>query len=186
MPRLPVAVQVPVAGSYSSALLKVTTTILSPRHQHLAIGQQRRRVIVTCGAKAAGGRPRPVAGSYSSALLKSVAIGSPRHQHLAIGQQRRRVTVACGAKAAGRRPGASRRIIQLRAAQGTTRHCFPPPPAPCHWAAASPCERHVRCQGCRSPSTSRSPDHTAPRCSSQPPLYPPATSTLPLGSSVAV
>ena len=62
---LPVAVHVPLAGSYSSALLKADCYHCSPCHQHLAVGQQRRRVTRACGAKAAGGTPRPVAGSYS-------------------------------------------------------------------------------------------------------------------------
>ena len=80
----------------------------------------------------------PVAGSYSSALVKWPQIQSPCHQHLAVGQQRRRVKVACGAEAAGRRPASRRRIVQFRAGQSTVL------------------------------------------------LSPPATSTLPLGSSVAV
>ena len=73
---------------------------------------------VTCGAKAAGCRPRPARRVIQLRAAQVRTIGSPRHQHLAAGQQRRRVKGACGAKAAGRRPRASRRIIQLRAAQG--------------------------------------------------------------------
>ena len=82
----------------------------------------------------------PLAGSYSSALAKNAAgIMSPCHQHLAVGQQRRRVNVACGVEAAGGSPGPARRVVQFRA--GKKRR----------W-----------------------------------PLHPPATSTLPLGSNVAV
>ena len=70
----------------------------------------------------------PVAGSYSSALLKAPPVTvSSRHQHLAIGQQRRRVIVACGAHAAGAAPAPARRIIQLRAAQ--EQPLLPTPPA---------------------------------------------------------
>ena len=65
------ALQVPLAGSYSSALLRVAA-VMSPRHQHLAVGQQCRRVIK---ARAVVRLPVavqfPLAGSYSSALAKS-------------------------------------------------------------------------------------------------------------------
>src|SRR5262249_58214572 len=47
-----------------------------------------------------------------------------------------------------------------------------PPPAPCHWAAASRCDRCVRSPCCQSQSTSQWPDHTVPRCSSNHRRYP--------------
>ena len=114
---------------------------------------------------------------------------APRDQHLAIGQQRRRVTSrvrCCSEPVARPRPGG--RIVQLRAGKSAAdMPSCPPRPAPCHWAATSPCDRRVRCAASRSRSTSRWPDRTAPRwpdsrCHSPPP----ATSTLPLGSNVAV
>ena len=83
----------------------------------------------------------PVAGSYSSALARSAAdVSSSRDQHLAVGQQRRRVTIACGGEGAGAAPHPGSRIVQFRA---------------------------------------RESDAAVP-------LNPPATSTLPLGSNVAV
>ena len=81
----------------------------------------------------------PLAGSYSSALLRvAAAIFSPCHQHLAVGQQRRRVIIARGVEAARGPPGPAGRVVQFRAGK------------------------------------------------KPPPSYPPATSTLPLGSNVAV
>ncbi len=68
-------------------------------------------------------------------------------------------------------------------------HSFLPPPAPCRWAAVSPCDLHMRCEGCRCCSTFPLPDHTAPRCSRHRwhrRFSPPTTSTLPAGNSVAV
>ena len=53
------AVQVPLAGSYSSALVSRAAAIISPCHQHLAVGQQRRRVKLACGVEAARGSPAP-------------------------------------------------------------------------------------------------------------------------------
>ena len=144
VPRLPVAVHVPVAGSYSSVLLKAESHHGSARHQHLAIGQQRRRVIrrVRCpGCRSPSTCQSPDHTAPRCSRLESI-IGSARHQHLAIGQQRRRVIGACGGQAAGRRPRASRRIIQLRAIQEVRLIGWPPPPpAPCHWAVTSPCGR---------------------------------------------
>src|SRR5262249_26479083 len=55
------------------------------------------------------------------------------------------------------------------------RYRFPPPPAPGHWAAASPCEPSVRCPSSAWPSTFQSPDHKVPlssRCHCYP-LPPP-------------
>ena len=103
---------------------------------------------------------------------------SSRHQHLAGGQQRRRVIGACGAEAAGAAPGSSGRIIQLRAAQA-----LPPLCSSCHQhlarAAASPCDRSVRCRGCRLPSRSRRRIIQLRAAQVRPSVYPPATSTLP-------
>ena len=81
----------------------------------------------------------------------------------------------------------ARRIIQLRAAQVAT-IMIPPPPAPCRRATTSPCDRqravpmlpvavHVPLAG--SYSSALLKVTTGYR-------YPPATSTLPEGSNVAV
>src|SRR4029078_3898928 len=103
------------------------TTIVSSRHQHLAIGQQRRRVIDACGAGAAGATPASRGWIVKLGPAQVNTIVSPRHQHLAIGQQRRRVARMSGAEAASAAPASSRRIIQLRAAQETaTEYCLDP------------------------------------------------------------
>src|SRR5205823_402933 len=41
----------------------------------------------------------------------------------------------------------------------------PLPPAPCRWAATSPCDSCARSGSCPWPSSSRSPDRTVPRWS---------------------
>ena len=84
----------------------------------------------------------PLAGSYSSALVRAPPL-SPCHQHLAVGQQRRRVKIACGVEAACGTPAPARWVVQFRAGQRPP--LFPLPPAPCRWAATSPCEDRVRC-----------------------------------------
>ena len=97
------------------------------------------------------------------------------------------MSVACGAKAAGRRPRPTRRIIQLRAAQGITDRYDPPATSTLPRAAASPCDSsravprlpvavHVPVAGSYSSALLKEPLL----------LNPPATSTLPEGSSVAV
>ncbi len=54
------AVQVPLAGSYSSALARdAVVTYVTRCDEHLAVGQQRRRVKIACGVEAACGRPGP-------------------------------------------------------------------------------------------------------------------------------
>ena len=64
----PVVVQVPLAGSYSSAPGQIAAAVIPPRDQDLAIGQQRRRVKLR---RAVFSEPVvvqvPLAGSYSSA-----------------------------------------------------------------------------------------------------------------------
>ena len=56
---LAVAVQLPVAGSYSSAARFSQTDVLAAGHQHLPVRQQRRRVYSACSGEAAGRRPHP-------------------------------------------------------------------------------------------------------------------------------
>ena len=71
------AVQLPLAGSYSSALAKIAAAVRSSCHQHLAVGQQRRRVRYACGGEAAVAVQLPLAGSYSSALANSRCYYNP-------------------------------------------------------------------------------------------------------------
>ena len=56
---LPVAVNVPAAGSYSSALARYPLPPYSAGDEHLPARQQRRRVIVPCRGHAAGCRECP-------------------------------------------------------------------------------------------------------------------------------
>ena len=52
------AVQVPLAGSYSSVLARAVI-VKSPCNKDHAVLQQRRRVTITCGVEAACGSPGP-------------------------------------------------------------------------------------------------------------------------------
>ena len=131
------AVQVPLAGSYSSALARAPP-LSSPCNQHHAVGQQRRRVLIACGVEAARGSPGPARWIVQFRARENAAVEPSCDQHLAVGQQRRRVFRARG----------------VEAARG-------------------------------SPSPAR-PGRTVPRSRDSRRYIPPATSTLPLGSKVAV
>ena len=126
------ALQVPLAGSYSSALVKAPPLYNSPCHQHLAVGQQRRRVIVACGVEAARGTPGPAGRvvQFRAAKIAAATDRSPCHQHLAVGQQRRRVIRACGVEAARGTPRPAGRVVQFRAAKRAA-------------ATDSPCHQHL-------------------------------------------
>ena len=63
------AVQVPLAGSYSSALVR-DGAVTSSCHQHLAVGQQRRRVLARAVLRLPVALQVPLAGSYSSAVVR--------------------------------------------------------------------------------------------------------------------
>ena len=118
----------------------MAAAVVTACDEHLAVGQQRRRVTIACGGEAAGGRPGPARRIVEFRARESASrYRAACDEHLAVGQQRRRVIeAACGGEAAGGRPGPARRIVEFRARES---------------AAA---------------------------------LKPPATSTLPLGSNVAV
>ena len=63
-PRLPVQAPASRRRIIELRAAQANNGILSPRHQHLAIGQQRRRMQRACGAEAARGELQlPVAGS---------------------------------------------------------------------------------------------------------------------------
>ena len=66
--RLIAAVHVPVAESYSCGVKIKIGSKLSSRHQHLAVGQQRRRVRRRAVVRLPVALHVPLAGSYSSAL----------------------------------------------------------------------------------------------------------------------
>ena len=119
---------------------RLPVLIKSACDEHLAVGQQRRRVNIACGGEAAGGRPGPARRIVEFRARERRCCYNPAcDEHLAVGQQRRRVIIACGGEAAGGRPGPARRIVEFRARE----------------------RRRVA-------------------------IKPPATSTLPLGSNVAV
>ena len=87
--------------------------------EHLAVGQQRRRVSTACGGEAAGGRPGPASRIVQFRAGEIGAVVTSCDEHLAVGQQRRRMISACGGEAAGGRPGPARRIVEFRAREIT-------------------------------------------------------------------
>jgi hypothetical protein len=114
------AAKIDVPGNFSSC------------HQHLAVGQQGRRVITACGVEGAGGVSPAPAGrvvQFRAAKPAAAAIISPCHQHLAVGQQRRRVRTACGVEGASGSPHPAGRVVQFRAVKIA--------------AVISPCHQHL-------------------------------------------
>src|SRR5678809_501181 len=63
----------------------------SPYHQHLAVGQQRRRGVIACDVEVAGYNPTPASRVIQFRGVITVTI-SACYQDLAVGQQRRCVT----------------------------------------------------------------------------------------------
>ena len=140
------------------------------------------------GLEAARGCPGPAGRVVEfRARGSATAIHSPCYQHHAIGQQGRGVRIASGVEAARGCPGPAGRIVELRARRSAT-------------AIVSPCHQHhaIGQQGRRMKIASgvegargrpgpagRVVEFRARR--GTPPLSaPPATSTMPLGSKVAV
>ena len=131
--------------------------VKSARDQHLAVGQQRRRVKARAMARlpvAAPGPGRRIV-EFRAREIAAAGVNSSCDEHLAVGQQRRRVKVACGGEAAGGRPSPARRIVEFRARESAA-------------VVRSSCDEHlavgqqrrrvisrVRWRGCRWPSTSR-------------------------------
>ena len=78
-------VQVPVAGSYSSALAR-SAAVITACDKHLAVGQQRRRVRRACRDQAAGGGPGPGGRIVQFRARESdAAVMTVSDQHLAVG-----------------------------------------------------------------------------------------------------
>ena len=194
--RLPVAVQVPLAGSYSSALAKVVESLSPAYNEHLAVGQQRRRVTADVRwLRLPVVVQVPLAGSYSSALARMPqracfyrlrrapcrwAATSPCESSRAVA----RLPVAVQVPLAGSYSSA---LARLCPPKYSIRQKILLRQAPCRWAATSPCDYSVRSRGCRSPSRSRSPDRIVPRSQwSTIRPCPPAASTLPLANKVNV
>ena len=126
---------------------KIAAAVLSPRNQHLAIEQQRRRVSITGGVQRVDGRPRS-GGRIIQLRAGKIAIGTMTscHQYLPVVQQRRRVTAAASCHGPRRcSPCAVGRIIQLRA--GKTAAAVRPP-GDQHFAVVQQRRRVTAAGGC--------------------------------------
>ena len=74
-------------------------SVITACDEHLAVGQQRRRVILACGGEAAGGRPGPGRRIVEfRARENAAAVITACDEHLAVGQQRRRVMLRAVAR----------------------------------------------------------------------------------------
>ena len=139
----------------------------SPCDEHLAVGQQRRRVNDRVRSpRLPVARPGPAGRivQFRARERADVAVVPAGDEHLAVGQQRRRVERACGGRGCRSRcPGPARRIVQFRARERGCRRTRRRR-APCRWAATSPCADSA-CGGeaAGALSRSRSPDRTVPR-----------------------
>ena len=117
--------QVPVAGSYTSALASEAVRAGAPRDEHLAGGQQRRSVICTRAVMEPVGDQVPVAG-----LIHLRAREEPLFRSLPRPGPCRRATASpCDPRerghGAGGAPGARGRVIHLRAREQAV-HSRPP------------------------------------------------------------
>ena len=99
--------------------------------EHLAVGQQRRRVTIACGGEAAGGRPGPARRIVEFRAREIAVVVAARLRRAPC---RWAATspceIACGGEAAGGRPGPARRIVEFRARERA---------AACHTA----CDEHL-------------------------------------------
>ena len=95
--------------------------------------------VAICGCQSGLHKSEPDIVQFRAGKIAAV-IMSPCHQHLAVGQQRRRVRFACGVEAARGTPGPAGRVVQFRAGK-IAAVILPLPPAPCRWAATSPCDK---------------------------------------------
>ena len=135
----------------------------SRRDEHLARGQQRRRV---ASARRERGLPVlvqvPVAGSYSSALARTSCRYPPTTSTLPVGSS----VAVWRARPVAREPVALQVPVAGSYSSALREGPLPssrPPPAPCPRAAASPCGRSARRR--REPVALQVPwpGHTAPR-----------------------
>src|SRR5678815_5293526 len=98
--------------------LRARDTVVTAGDEHLAIGQQRRCVIIARGVKVAGGRPdagRRIV-EFRSRNSPVDPVNSGCGEYLAIGQQRRGVIPAPIQRvggAAGGRPTPARRVVEF-------------------------------------------------------------------------
>ena len=94
----------------------VAVIVTTAGDEHLAVGQERRRMEFASGGEAAGGTPCSARQIVEfRAREREETIITACDEHFAVGQQRRRVALALGGEAAGGRPGPARRIVEFRA-----------------------------------------------------------------------
>jgi len=113
---LPVAVNVPAIGSYSSALARGAPWFSPPAMRTFPLGKQRRFVLAPCRGHAAGGRECPGAGIVQFRACEGISTAIvAAAMSTSVAQQRCRVVCPCRGHAAGGRecPGAG--IVQFRA-----------------------------------------------------------------------
>ena len=144
--------------------------------------------MIACSVEAAGRCPGPAApGRRVPRWQAEPPHRSPCHQHLAVGQQGCRVIYASVWRppVASRSRWPGRRVPRSQVAAAV--YPIPLPPAPFRWVARSPWEKRravlrlpVTVQVPLAGSYSSALEELCQR------LRPPATSTLPLGSKVAV
>src|SRR5262249_37293888 len=96
--------------SPESAAAVLAFAVNSPGHEHLAVGQKRRAMVLSLLSHAARRAPQSGRGIIELRAREKVAaaaaeVQSPRDEHLAVGQERRRVFFAWGGEAAGDGPG---------------------------------------------------------------------------------
>ena len=120
-----------------------TSPIITPCNEHLAVGQQGRRLQLAPGVEAARGSPGPARWIVQFRARQS-CICTPCDEHLAVGQQRRRVLITCGVEAARGTPCSARWIVQFRARQSAAVIALLRR-EPGRWAATSPCVQSARC-----------------------------------------
>ena len=157
--------------------------------EHLAVGQQRRRVSIACGGEAAGGRPGPARRIVEFRARESVKQLTLRLRRAPCRWAATSpCAIACRGEAAGRRPGPARRIVEFRARESGAEAIL----AACDEHLAVGQQRRRVPSACggeaagRRPGPARRIVEFRARESGAVVAIPPATSTLPLGSNVAV
>src|SRR5437879_6573625 len=110
MLRLPVKVQIPLTGSYSSALTRYRSSVVPGR-------LYRRRVIVACSVETARDTPDSARGVVQFGAAHVAGINSPSNKDLTILQQRRCVLHARCVEAAGESPDAAHGVVQFGATE---------------------------------------------------------------------
>jgi hypothetical protein len=110
-----VALQVPVTGSYSSALARTPPEPNPPVDKQLAIGKQSRSVFTPCGSEAASCSPDPAGRIVQFGARQTSADANPSsNKYLTSGKQTRSVfTSRISEEADRRRPDPADWIVQF-------------------------------------------------------------------------